>query len=151
MPPSPFALVIFEISSHFLSGLAWNMMLLYMLPEVAGITGVLHHANRIIDSDGISRTICLGWSQTLILPILVSQIARIIGVNPQHQIKFTYFLISTEHLLFTHMYIYVYFCFFPTNFLVTKMLRLNNLVIFLAPFIESLTESSFSKSPAKSV
>jgi hypothetical protein len=31
--------------------------------------------------DGISQTICMGWSWTVILPVLASQVARIIGMN----------------------------------------------------------------------
>jgi hypothetical protein len=33
--------------------------------------------------DGALRTICLGWPQTVILPISVSQVARITGVSHQ--------------------------------------------------------------------
>jgi hypothetical protein len=35
--------------------------------------------------DGVSRTICLGWPQTLILPISASQVAKITCVSPSHQ------------------------------------------------------------------
>jgi hypothetical protein len=43
MPPVLFALVVFEIPSHFLPELAWIMILLFMLPKIAGIIGVLHY------------------------------------------------------------------------------------------------------------
>jgi hypothetical protein len=34
--------------------------------------------------DGVSRTVCMGWPQAMILPISASQVARIINVSHQH-------------------------------------------------------------------
>jgi hypothetical protein len=42
----------------------------------------LHFAVVILEM-GVSRTICLGWPQTMILPILASQVARITSVSHQ--------------------------------------------------------------------
>jgi hypothetical protein len=35
-------LVIFEIGSYFMPGLAWTVILLFVLPHIAGMTG-MHH------------------------------------------------------------------------------------------------------------
>jgi hypothetical protein len=47
---------------------------LWAIPKV-------HFALAIFGDAGVSRTLCPGWLQTVILPILVSQGARIIGVS----------------------------------------------------------------------
>jgi hypothetical protein len=39
MPPALFALVILEKGSHFLPLLAWTLLLLFLLPAVAGMAG----------------------------------------------------------------------------------------------------------------
>jgi hypothetical protein len=39
---SPFASVIFEIKFQFIPKLAWTVMLLSVLPCVAGMTGICH-------------------------------------------------------------------------------------------------------------
>jgi hypothetical protein len=38
----------------------------------------------LLFEDGISQTICLGWSQTATLPISASHVARVIGMSLQH-------------------------------------------------------------------
>jgi hypothetical protein len=68
MPPALFALVIFEIGSHFLPRLAWTMILLCMLITTVGMIGAHHHAHPAFFCwDGVSQTFCLGWPQTKIL------------------------------------------------------------------------------------
>jgi hypothetical protein len=42
-PPALLALVIFEIGSHFMPGLAWTVILPFMLPCRAKMTGGCHH------------------------------------------------------------------------------------------------------------
>jgi hypothetical protein len=61
MPPALFALVVFEIGSHILSGLARTVIFLFMLPVVAGMTGT--HV------DMESGELLSGWSGTMILLI----------------------------------------------------------------------------------
>jgi hypothetical protein len=39
---------------------------------------------------GVSRTICPGWPQTMILPISASQVARITDVSHQHPAYFIF-------------------------------------------------------------
>jgi hypothetical protein len=53
-----FALLIFKMGSHFMTWLAWTIMLLFVLPHVAGRTGVHHHAQPLIEM-GVSQTFCL--------------------------------------------------------------------------------------------
>jgi hypothetical protein len=36
----PFALVIFETGSHFMPVLAWSVILLFVLPYIAGMTAM---------------------------------------------------------------------------------------------------------------
>jgi hypothetical protein len=45
----------------------------------------------IILEKGVSWTVCPGWLQTLTLPVLASQVARITGVSHQHFARLIYF------------------------------------------------------------
>jgi hypothetical protein len=69
MPPTLFAVVIFEIGSYFLPRLAWTMTLLFMLPSQCTTT---------------PSFFLLIWTRTMILLILASQETRIIGMNHWH-------------------------------------------------------------------
>jgi hypothetical protein len=44
MPPTLFTLVGFEIGSHFLPRPVWTAILLFVFPEVAGMTSAYFHA-----------------------------------------------------------------------------------------------------------
>jgi hypothetical protein len=57
--PSP-ALVIFEIWSHFMSVLVWTIILLFVLPAVAGMTGMHHCAQSLVEM-GSCDIFCLDW------------------------------------------------------------------------------------------
>jgi hypothetical protein len=46
-------------------------------------TSLVHFAMLILETVS-TQTICLGWPQTLILPISASQVARITGMSYQH-------------------------------------------------------------------
>jgi hypothetical protein len=50
MPPAHFALVIFEIVSHFMPWPAWTEMLSFVLPHVAGMTDTCHHAQLWVEN-----------------------------------------------------------------------------------------------------
>jgi hypothetical protein len=66
-----FVLVIFEVGSHFMPGLAWTMILLFMLPHVARMTAhttTLSHCFRW-GGGGVSRKFCLGWPWNIALQI----------------------------------------------------------------------------------
>jgi hypothetical protein len=42
-------LVIFEIGSHFIPGLAWTVIHLLVLPYVAWMIGAFHHAEPFLE------------------------------------------------------------------------------------------------------
>jgi hypothetical protein len=48
---------------------------------------------------GVSRSICLSWPQTSILPISAPQVAKIIGVSHWHPVKIS--ILYTPVLYFT--------------------------------------------------
>jgi hypothetical protein len=49
-----FALVILEIGSCFMPRLAWTVILIFMLPHVAGMTGMQNHTQPLIE---------MGWRE----------------------------------------------------------------------------------------
>jgi hypothetical protein len=56
MPPTLFTLVSFEIESVFLHRLAWTMILLFILPVVAGMIACHHiqlffHSDRVLEAN----------------------------------------------------------------------------------------------------
>jgi hypothetical protein len=59
---------------------AWTMTLLFMLPEVAGMTGISHHVQLICEI-GSYELFCIGWPQTMILQISSSWVAMIRGMS----------------------------------------------------------------------
>jgi hypothetical protein len=69
--PALFALVIFEIGSCLMRGLTWSVILLFVLPHVAGMTYICYCALPLVEM-GVSWTICLDWPWTVILLIPVS-------------------------------------------------------------------------------
>jgi hypothetical protein len=48
----------------------------------------------------VSRILCPSWPQIMILPISVSQLARIIGVSHQHQIHTFFFNMNILYVFF---------------------------------------------------
>jgi hypothetical protein len=61
LEPHPlFALVIFEIGSLFMSGLAWTPVFLFVLFCVTGMTGAYHHAQLFPLRWGSQKLFCLG-------------------------------------------------------------------------------------------
>jgi hypothetical protein len=87
MPPAFFALVILELESHFLSQLAWIIILLFYTswPHWDDRCAPPHPA---ISWDGVLKTVCQGWPGTAIFQNLVSQIASITGVSHCHLAHF---------------------------------------------------------------
>jgi hypothetical protein len=55
-----------------------------MLPTITEMTGMHHHTQLFFGEMGVSQTFYLGWHQTLILPILASQVTRFANVSHQH-------------------------------------------------------------------
>jgi hypothetical protein len=53
-----------------------------------------HDHAQIIGWDGISRTFCLGWPQTMILLISTCQVATITGMN--HRAQLWIFIFKNE-------------------------------------------------------
>jgi hypothetical protein len=51
-----------------------------MLPTVAGMTGLYHHAQFFSVEMESRELVCLGWPGTMILPISASQVTGLIGV-----------------------------------------------------------------------
>jgi hypothetical protein len=49
MPPALFALVISEIGSHFVPRSDCTVILLFMIPGVAGMTGACHHIQPLVE------------------------------------------------------------------------------------------------------
>jgi hypothetical protein len=83
MTPSLFALVILEIGSHFFAqiDLDHNLKLTYFkFPTITGMTGVPQHTQLLV-MVGVLRSFCPRWPQNAILPISLSWVARIAGMN----------------------------------------------------------------------
>jgi hypothetical protein len=80
MLPALFALVNFEIGSHFMLCSAKTTILLCVLPCIAGMTGTCHHAQLLFEI-GSHKIFCPGWPQTTVLLISVSLEARITGMS----------------------------------------------------------------------
>jgi hypothetical protein len=64
-PPAPaalvlLALVIFEIGSHFMLKPTWTPILLFMFPQVSGMTDTCYHIPPF-GWDQVLLTFCLGW------------------------------------------------------------------------------------------
>jgi hypothetical protein len=57
-----------------------------MLPTIAGMTGVHHYAQLLLEM-GSYECFAQGWPRTTVLPISDSQLARIIGLSHQHLAK----------------------------------------------------------------
>jgi hypothetical protein len=77
-PFSPFG---FNLEIVLLFALAsLDSGLLFVLPCGAGMTGQCHQAQPLFEM-GISWTFYLSWTQTAVLPISASQVARITGVS----------------------------------------------------------------------
>jgi hypothetical protein len=51
MPPALFVLVVSEIGSQFMSGLPYTMILLFVLPCVAGMTGAPHRTQPLFEME----------------------------------------------------------------------------------------------------
>jgi hypothetical protein len=62
-----------------LSGPAWTTIHLLMLPSVAGMKGTYYHTQLFLLRWGSHELFCLGWPQTMILPISASPVAWITG------------------------------------------------------------------------
>jgi hypothetical protein len=78
-----FCLLTCMYTTHFfLLGLGFELrpLCLQSRHSLASATPAVHFALVIFRRWGL-RTICLGWPQTLILPISASQVARIIGMS----------------------------------------------------------------------
>jgi hypothetical protein len=66
--------------------------------------------------DGVSQTICPGWSWAVILPVSAFQVARILGISHLHQIRFWFcssfrgpswqIFTALKYSLFFHVIIY---------------------------------------------
>jgi hypothetical protein len=78
LPPALFALVIFQIGSHFCCWLTSYCDSLTSASWVVRMRDVNHHA-RFSGWDGIWRTFCMDWPQTMILPISAFQVATARG------------------------------------------------------------------------
>jgi hypothetical protein len=80
--PAFFALVIFDIESHFLPELAWISILLFMFPAIAGMTGMYHHKQVLVEMRSHellpSHT---QWPQTVIFPISAFSVSSITGMS----------------------------------------------------------------------
>jgi hypothetical protein len=77
---SPFCIGYFWDRVSFYARAAWIVILLFELPCRTWMTDMYHYPQLLIEM-GVSRTFCLGWPQTLILPISASLVARITGVS----------------------------------------------------------------------
>jgi hypothetical protein len=80
MPSSPFCFGYFwdRVSHLCLANLDCNPIYTFY---IAVMTDSGHHAQLFAGWDGISHTVCPGWSQTMIPTISASQVARIAGVG----------------------------------------------------------------------
>jgi hypothetical protein len=83
--------VIFETESHFMPGPARNVIFLFVLPCIAGMTPL-----SVVGWDGgISWTFCPSWPWTVIFPISTSQVARIMAFSHHTQLQNYEFLWRT--------------------------------------------------------
>jgi hypothetical protein len=63
--PALFVL-IFEIQSCFMPGLAWKTILLFVLSHISGITGMCHHAQPFTRPGGVLWTFCrASWNLSI--------------------------------------------------------------------------------------
>jgi hypothetical protein len=62
-----------EVESHFFAQAGVDSAPSIYASYVAGMTGVHHHTQLFIGEDGVLRTFCLGWPQTLILRVAASK------------------------------------------------------------------------------
>jgi hypothetical protein len=62
--------------THFLGGMAWTLILLLMLPHVAGMSDACHHNQPFVDMGS-----CEIFGGASILPISASQVVRITGMS----------------------------------------------------------------------
>jgi hypothetical protein len=68
-PSALIMLIIFEIGSYFKSGLAWNTILLFVLPLIADMTGMLYCTEALVKigsqklfvQTGLESTISASW------------------------------------------------------------------------------------------
>jgi hypothetical protein len=82
---SPFALVIFEIGSHFLPTCAFTAIL-FMLSSIWGMTGLHYHAQLFLSRLSLTNFL-LVWPGTVTLQILTSQVARFASVSHQCPVR----------------------------------------------------------------
>jgi hypothetical protein len=68
---------IFRVGSYFCLGQPLTVLPLLCLWDYR----VMCHRNQLVCWDGVLPTFCQGWSQTMILLIFPSQVARIIGMS----------------------------------------------------------------------
>jgi hypothetical protein len=86
--PSPLSLGIFsDRVFHFLPGARLDHKPLTYISHISGMTGLFVEM-------GISLTFCLGWSQSAILPVSTSLVARISSVSHWAQHCFSFFFIA---------------------------------------------------------
>jgi hypothetical protein len=64
--PALFVWVVFEIGSHFVPRLSWTVILLFVLPHIAGMTGTCQRAQPLVKME-VSWTFCLSLLWTTIL------------------------------------------------------------------------------------
>jgi hypothetical protein len=69
-PPPFFAVVILEIGSHFLPGLAWTECFYFILPTITGVIGTYQHMQIFSIEMGSCKLFLLKlvWSSNLSLP-----------------------------------------------------------------------------------
>jgi hypothetical protein len=94
-----FTLVNFEIRVSFFvqAGPDLNPPILSFPLALAGMT-VVHLCTQLLVEMGVLQTFCLGWSQTMILPISDSQVSRIVGckhLTPSKYLDFDYYMTYT--------------------------------------------------------
>jgi hypothetical protein len=94
--------------------------------------------------DGVSRVICLGWSQIAILLISASQVVRITGMSHRTQLCFCFYSSSYLYLIVvTYLYFivrYFYLAFFLFSSFSSLLLKLAS--FFLIPAL-SFTSLSY--------
>jgi hypothetical protein len=61
--PALFVFVILEIGSHFMPRLTWFMILPFVLPCIARITGVCHHAQSLVEMGSCELFAQAGFQQ----------------------------------------------------------------------------------------
>jgi hypothetical protein len=71
--PALFVLIIFEIGYYFLPGACLNTIILFMLPAIAGMTGVCHHAQIFLLRWSFMSFFGSSWPGIMILLISASE------------------------------------------------------------------------------